>query len=130
MSAASARRWLIGEWLEVEFDGVRRRHLAIRHGTCTCNGTANCCRQPFDPIAAGRSQPSHQGGLTAPMNSIVRVLVEPGQAVEAGAALVVLEAMKMEHSIRAPRRRGEGAVMQEGEWSAKAPRWWSWEATA
>ncbi|WP_152429090.1 biotin/lipoyl-containing protein, partial [Pseudomonas syringae] len=40
--------------------------------------------------------------LTAPMNgSIVRVLVEVGQTVEAGAQLVVLEAMKMEHSIRA-----------------------------
>ena len=33
--------------------------------------------------------------------SIVRVPVEPGQTVEAGATLVV-EAMKMEHSIRAP----------------------------
>ena len=40
--------------------------------------------------------------MTAPMNgSIVRVLVEVGQQVEAGTALVVLEAMKMEHSIRA-----------------------------
>ena len=34
--------------------------------------------------------------------SIVRVLVEAGQQVEAGTAMVVLEAMKMEHSIRAP----------------------------
>ncbi len=33
--------------------------------------------------------------------SIVRILVEPGQRVEAGAPLVVLEAMKMEHTIRA-----------------------------
>ena len=33
--------------------------------------------------------------------SIVRVLVEPGQAVEAGTALVVLEAMKMEHPLKA-----------------------------
>ena len=60
--------------------------------------------------------------------SIVRVLVEPGQAVEAGATLVVLEAMKMEHSIRAPEagtvkalycREGEmvseGAVLVELE---------------
>ncbi|WP_122870004.1 acetyl-CoA carboxylase biotin carboxyl carrier protein subunit, partial [Pseudomonas viridiflava] len=55
-----------------------------------------------DPIAqAGLSDNLH-GGLTAPMNgSIVRVLVESGQSVEAGALLVVLEAMKMEHSIRA-----------------------------
>ena len=57
----------------------------------------------FDPIAAAEAGNAHQSGLTAPMNgSIVRVLVEPGQSVEAGAALVVLEAMKMEHSIRAP----------------------------
>nr|WP_256348732.1 biotin/lipoyl-containing protein [Pseudomonas sp. PDM24] len=34
--------------------------------------------------------------------SIVRILVEAGQQVEAGAPLVVLEAMKMEHSIAPP----------------------------
>ncbi|WP_434456642.1 acetyl/propionyl/methylcrotonyl-CoA carboxylase subunit alpha [Stutzerimonas urumqiensis] len=57
----------------------------------------------FDPIAEVEASHSHHGGLTAPMNGcIVRVLVEVGQQVEAGAALVVLEAMKMEHSIRAP----------------------------
>jgi len=33
--------------------------------------------------------------------SIVRVLVEAGQRVEAGSVLIVMEAMKMEHSIRA-----------------------------
>jgi 3-methylcrotonyl-CoA carboxylase alpha subunit len=33
---------------------------------------------------------------------VVRVVVGEGQAVEAGAVLVVLEAMKMEHSVRAP----------------------------
>ncbi|MDO9623250.1 MAG: biotin/lipoyl-containing protein, partial [Pseudomonas sp.] len=67
---------------------------------------------------------SHQqhGGLTAPMNgSIVRVLVETGQQVEAGTALVVLEAMKMEHSIRAPHTGtvkalycSEGEMVSEG----------------
>ena len=56
----------------------------------------------FDPIADVEASHQHHGGLTAPMNgSIVRVLVEAGQSVEAGATLVVLEAMKMEHSIRA-----------------------------
>lgn len=57
----------------------------------------------FDPLAevAGRQQASH-GGLVAPMNgSVVRVLVSAGQAVAAGAPLVVLEAMKMEHTVRA-----------------------------
>ncbi len=33
---------------------------------------------------------------------VLRVLVEPGQRVEAGAGLVVLEAMKMENQIKAP----------------------------
>jgi len=57
-----------------------------------------------DPIAEADEGHSHQGGLNAPMNgSIVRVLVSAGQSVDAGTALVVLEAMKMEHSIRAPR---------------------------
>lgn len=71
----------------------------------------------FDPIAEAEVSHGHQGGLTAPMNgSIVRVLVEVGQEVEAGAALVVLEAMKMEHTIRAPETGKVTAVYcQEGE---------------
>jgi acetyl-CoA carboxylase biotin carboxylase subunit len=41
------------------------------------------------------------GGLTAPMpGKVVRVLVTEGQEVAAGAPLVVLEAMKMEHTVR------------------------------
>lgn len=57
----------------------------------------------LDPIAQAEARHAPSGGLGAPMNgSIVRILVTPGQQVEAGAALVVLEAMKMEHSIRAP----------------------------
>lgn len=58
--------------------------------------------EPFDPIAEVEHSQQHAGGLQAPMNgSVVRVMVEPGQQVEAGAVLLVLEAMKMEHSIRA-----------------------------
>jgi 3-methylcrotonyl-CoA carboxylase alpha subunit len=42
-------------------------------------------------------------GLSAPMNgTIVTLLVEPGIEVEAGTALLVMEAMKMEHTIKAP----------------------------
>jgi len=76
----------------------------------------------FDPLAAADASNVHGGGLTAPMNgSIVRVLVAAGQQVEAGAALVVLEAMKMEHSIRAPQAGtiktiycAEGELIGEG----------------
>ncbi|MEP6864996.1 MAG: biotin/lipoyl-containing protein, partial [Deltaproteobacteria bacterium] len=43
-----------------------------------------------------------KGGLVAPMpGKVVKVLVTEGQEVAAGAALVVLEAMKMEHTVRA-----------------------------
>ena len=42
------------------------------------------------------------GSLTAPMpGKVVRVLVTEGQEVAANAPLVVLEAMKMEHTVRA-----------------------------
>ena len=76
----------------------------------------------FDPIAEVEASHHHHGGLTAPMNgSIVRVLVEAGQNVEAGATLVVLEAMKMEHSIRAQQAGvvkglfcAEGDMVNEG----------------
>ena len=43
------------------------------------------------------------GGLTAPMpGRIVSVLVEPGETVREGQAVLVLEAMKMEHTLTAP----------------------------
>ena len=42
-------------------------------------------------------------GFSAPMNgAVVLLLVEPGQLVAKGDALMVMEAMKMEHAIRAP----------------------------
>jgi 3-methylcrotonyl-CoA carboxylase alpha subunit len=43
------------------------------------------------------------GNLTSPMpGQVVKVFVEAGDRVEAGAALLVVEAMKIEHTIRAP----------------------------
>jgi 3-methylcrotonyl-CoA carboxylase alpha subunit len=55
-----------------------------------------------DPFAEAVQDHAH-GGLTAPMPGIVRaVLVAPGEHVEKGRALVIMEAMKMEHTIRAP----------------------------
>lgn len=54
-----------------------------------------------------RSVSAAQSGLqpvAAPMpGKVVRVLVEPGAAVEAGQGLLVLEAMKMQNELRAPR---------------------------
>ncbi len=56
-----------------------------------------------DPLQQSGEEVAHAGHLMAPMSgSIVAVMVAPGDAVEAGAPLVVLEAMKMEHTISAP----------------------------
>jgi len=58
--------------------------------------------------ARGASAPVKRTGgparIVAPMpGKLVRVLVTPGQAVEAGQGLVVIEAMKMENELKAPR---------------------------
>jgi 3-methylcrotonyl-CoA carboxylase alpha subunit len=56
-----------------------------------------------DPLAHAGEESGHGGHLTAPMSgAIVAVLVEPGDVVARGAPLLVLEAMKMEHTIVAP----------------------------
>ncbi|MQA56915.1 acetyl/propionyl/methylcrotonyl-CoA carboxylase subunit alpha [Pseudomonas piscis] len=110
---------LQGERLLVEHQGVRREHRAIRRGDTLYLHWQGEMRSitTYDPIAAADASHSQHGGLTAPMNgSIVRVLVQAGQSVEAGAQLVVLEAMKMEHSIRAPHAGIVKALYcQEGE---------------
>ena len=95
-----------GEQLVIERNGVRHSHRAIRHGDSLYLQWAGDLHRVdmYDPLAAAEASHSPQGGLTAPMNgSIVRVVVQAGQTVESGAQLVVLEAMKMEHSIRAPK---------------------------
>ncbi|WP_330212310.1 acetyl/propionyl/methylcrotonyl-CoA carboxylase subunit alpha [Pseudomonas sp. Z18(2022)] len=101
-----------GSSLPRNFGVVRKGHTAYVRWGVEWHAVSR-----FDPIAEAEVSNGHQGGLTAPMNgSIVRVLVEVGQEVEAGAALAVLEAMKMEHTIRAPETGKVTAVYcQEGE---------------
>src|SRR5256885_5132548 len=55
--------------------------------------------------ASGKSKRSGGGGtVRAPMPGlVVRIEVAEGQRVDAGAGLVVVEAMKMENELRAPR---------------------------
>ena len=56
-----------------------------------------------DPLAHAGEEEVHAGHLAAPMSgTIVAVPAKVGDRVERGAPLVVLEAMKMEHSIVAP----------------------------
>jgi len=54
--------------------------------------------------------------LTAPMpGKIVRVLAVPGQTVEAGQGLLVIEAMKMQNEIRSPKSGTVEQLAREGQ---------------
>ncbi|WP_415033050.1 acetyl/propionyl/methylcrotonyl-CoA carboxylase subunit alpha [Azonexus sp.] len=56
-----------------------------------------------DPLHRVDAGDSAGGGLTAPMpGKVVSLLAQPGQKVEKGTPLLILEAMKMEHTITAP----------------------------
>jgi 3-methylcrotonyl-CoA carboxylase alpha subunit len=56
-----------------------------------------------DPMAHVGEAEAEGGRLTAPMpGKIVALMVEKGQVVARGAPLLVMEAMKMEHTISAP----------------------------
>jgi len=96
---------LNGDQFAVELDDRRliasvvavddKRHVFL-HGT-----TSILLRDdPLHLVEAGGAQ---GGGLTAPMpGKVVALLAQPGQKVEKGAPLLILEAMKMEHTITAP----------------------------
>ncbi|HTD04383.1 acetyl/propionyl/methylcrotonyl-CoA carboxylase subunit alpha [Undibacterium sp.] len=56
-----------------------------------------------DPLAHAGEAEAEGGRLTAPMpGKIVAVMVSQGQQVKKGDALMIMEAMKMEHTISAP----------------------------
>ncbi len=56
-----------------------------------------------DPVAEADSSNDHGGSLLAPMpGRVVTLLVQPGSTVSRGTPLVVMEAMKMEHTLQAP----------------------------
>jgi 3-methylcrotonyl-CoA carboxylase alpha subunit len=60
--------------------------------------------QEVDPIAHAGEGATEGGRLTAPMpGKVVAFLAQAGEAVKAGQPLAVMEAMKMEHTIAAPR---------------------------
>jgi biotin carboxyl carrier protein len=82
---AGGGRWLVtrrGERWEVDVQDERTRHIRSLTGS--------------------GAQAGGPGALKAPMPGlVVRVQVESGQHVTAGAGVVVLEAMKMENELRA-----------------------------
>ncbi|MEM7615492.1 MAG: biotin/lipoyl-containing protein, partial [Pseudomonadota bacterium] len=100
------------DW-QAECDGRRLRAALCRDGdtvTLLRGGATYRFERP-DPLLRGSEAEVPSDRIVAPMPGLVRRLsVAPGQEVTAGEVLLVLEAMKMEHSLRAPRDGTVGAV--------------------
>jgi len=104
--ALGGSRWAFavrGERYEVDVLDERARHIRS--------------------LASGADRKLRTGELRAPMPGlVVRVGVEAGQTVSAGAGVLVLEAMKMENELRTPSggvvrnvRVRSGQVVERGE---------------
>ena len=67
------------------------------------DGAVTLIGKPDELQHAADDSEAHGGGLTAPMpGKIISLLVQAGDTVTKGQALLVMEAMKMEHTITAP----------------------------
>ncbi|MBL0373298.1 acetyl/propionyl/methylcrotonyl-CoA carboxylase subunit alpha [Rhizobium sp. KVB221] len=90
--------------LHATFEGIRRKGFFFRDGKhfeLVVDGL-NHCVAVVDNLDVEIDE-AHSGGLASPMPGIIRaILAKPGEAVEKGRPLVVMEAMKMEHTVRAP----------------------------
>ncbi|MCW2856515.1 MAG: accC [Marmoricola sp.] len=90
--------------VDLEVAGVRRLCTVRRVGEVSyvdsVLGSTTLVEEPRFPEPGSRNAP---GSLLAPMpGTVVRVAVQPGDQVTAGTVVLVLEAMKMEHSVVAP----------------------------
>ena len=97
--------------VDLQIDGVRRLVTVARAGDVryadSALGATTLVEQPRFPET---QQQATAGSLLAPMpGTVVRVEARLGDSVHARQVLVVLEAMKMEHSVRTPH---EGTLAQ------------------
>ena len=96
---------LINDTLTIETD--KRSYKAITENKTQCltlyteQGQITIDRFHWNKLDSQSS--SHKGQLTAPMPAtVVAILKSIGEQVKAGERLIILEAMKMEHTIHAP----------------------------
>jgi propionyl-CoA carboxylase alpha chain len=93
-----------GDGVDLEVDGVRRTCRVHRSGDVffvdSVLGATTLVEEDRFPEPGSQDAP---GSLLAPMpGTVVRIAAEPGATVSEGQTVVVLEAMKMEHSVKAP----------------------------
>jgi 3-methylcrotonyl-CoA carboxylase alpha subunit len=104
-TVSAAGRFIDGGQLRVDLGGRRisatvvaaneKRHVFI-DGVCHIFAA-------IDPLFHAGSGGGAEGGLTAPMpGKVIALIASVGARLEKGAPLLILEAMKMEHTIAAP----------------------------
>lgn len=97
--------WSCGaEAVELSIAGIRRRcQVQWRGGRAYVDSTLGFSQFDEVPRFAEPGAAQLAGSLVAPLpGSVTELRVSPGQLVAAGDPLVVLEAMKMHHQVRAP----------------------------
>jgi 3-methylcrotonyl-CoA carboxylase alpha subunit len=99
--------------LAIILDGMRRTARVLDHGDATAVFVEgeSWFFEMIDPLAPPADAASASGRLTAPLpGRVVQVFVTAGDAVRQGQPMMVVEAMKMEHTIAAPRDGSVAAV--------------------
>jgi len=118
--------------LSLVLDGVRRHVVVLDHGSETVvfadGGSWRLIE--IDPLAPSAEEDPTAGRLTAPMpGRVTQLMVAAGAKVRRGEPLMIIEAMKMEHTVAAPAdgvveavRFAVGDLVEEGaELIALAP---------
>jgi len=89
----------------VVLDGVRRNITVLQHNldmAVFLEGESWRLVE-IDPLAPKGGEDPSAGRLTAPMpGRVTQLMVEPGSHVRRGEPLMIIEAMKMEHTVAAP----------------------------
>ena len=120
--------------IDADLGGNRTRATVVRRaGELTVFAFGGSHRLQFEAHdTIEEEDPS--GGLVSPLpGAVIRVLIKDGEAVQKGQALMIIEAMKMEHTIAAPQsgtvkriyfaageQVAEGAQLLEFEETTKA----------
>ncbi|MDA5192574.1 acetyl/propionyl/methylcrotonyl-CoA carboxylase subunit alpha [Govanella unica] len=103
--------------LRADLGGETLRAIVVRagHDVSVIIGGVTRRVQYYDPGVAAEEGTSTGGGITAPMpGKVTRVMVAAGDSVTRGTPLLILEAMKMEHTMTAP-VDGTVAALHVGE---------------
>jgi 3-methylcrotonyl-CoA carboxylase alpha subunit len=122
--AVRAELQVDGDDARLLLDGVVRRVQVARRGaelTVIINGRNHVVIHD-DPLAPPRTETAGDDRITAPIpGRVARVMVQAGDIVEKNAPLIVIEAMKMELTLRASRSgtiakvfRAVDEMVQEG----------------